>query len=326
MTSKIPSSSTSNVPDKKKVEKTKTESLNVRKPVATPKKNDSKVLASSSTVEKPRKLPASTAMIKQKAGLSQRAIVSKTSATKISNPTTKLKTSSVIGQPPSSRRQPIRAVYAIPLPTTHISEKNVMNTIHNVTIASPPSKRKEYDVPVEDEEVMVTVQRQRTKTRTLEPDEILVLNKKQTTPSADEISKSIVSTAFVKDPIAFEINFEESAKKVPVINAANKTDVTSTVKDVSDEYEDDFDSYESDFESVSSSKSLTDNKSSEELTNLSAEEETDSEDRNDYDHAVKMGNNEDNVDSGLFEVKAVQQRTDSMIDNYSEVQNDSGFR
>lgn len=316
MTSKIPSSSASNVPDKTKLDKTST--INVRKLATTQIRNDSKVLASSSTTAT-KMLPTSTAASKQK------PVVPKSSAAKLSSSTTKLKTSSGIAQQP--RRQPIRAVYAPPPPAAvRVSEKNVMNTIHNVTIASPPSKRKEYNAAVEvkDTDVQVSVQRERTKTRTLEPDEILVLNKKQATPSA-EISNSMVSSPIVKDPIAFEINFEESTKKVSVINAAN--DAASTVTNVSDEYEDDFDSYESDFESVSSSKSLTDNKSSEELTNLSEEEESDSEDRNDYDHTVKIGNNEDNVDSGLFELKAMQQQhTDSMIDNYSEVQNDSGFR
>lgn len=311
------------------MDKTKSESLNVRKPVTNHNQNDSKALASSSTAEKTRKLPASTVAIKHKVEVPQRTTVPKSSAVKISNSTTKLKTSSVIVQQPSSKRQPIRAVYAPPLPATHVSEKNVMNTIHNVTIASPPSKRKEYDEPVQvtDDEVLVSVQRERTKTRTLEPDEILVLNKKQPTPTV-VISNSVASTSVVKDSIAFEINFEESTKKVSVNNAANKTDVTSTAADVSDEYEDDFDSYESDFESVSSSKSLSliDNKSSEELSNLSEEGETDSEDQTDYDHSVKIGKNEDNVDSGLFELKAMHQHTDSMIDNYSEVQNDSGFR
>lgn len=327
MTSKIPSSLVSKVPEKTKLEKSKPESNIVRKPDTAQTKNDSKALASSSTAEKTKKLPTSTAAIKLKNGIQQNAIVPKSSATKISNITTKSKTSSVIAPQPPTRRQPLRAVYALPPPATHISEKNVMNTIHNVTISSPPSKRKELYAPadVKNGEVLVAVQRDRTRTRTLEPDEILVLNKKQTTPSV-ELSNSTVSTPAVKDPIAFEINFEESAKKVSVSEAANKTDVTSTEPDVSDEYEDDFDSYESDFESVSSSKSLTDNKSSEEPTNLSEEEETDSDDRIDYEHTVKIGNNEDNADSGLFELKAMQPHSESVIDNYSEVQIDSGFR
>lgn len=123
-----------------------------------------------------------------------------------------------------------------------ITANNVMNTVHNVTVASPTMKRKEASVDeIEEqrpsEETPAQKQRIRTKTRTIDPEQSVmqkmlqqrVEQEVEVTPTQPQPPAIIHRTP---SPIAFEISLDSC----PVVSSEN-------------EYEDDFESYESDFES-----------------------------------------------------------------------------
>lgn len=143
--------------------------------------------------------------------------------------------------------------------TVPISKSNVMNKIHNVTILSPPPIRKNDDfVDHVTPDDSLELGRERTRTRTLEPHEVVVLNKQHLKQninpepsssremSLDSVEQNSIQYQKVKDPITFEINFEK-----PKIKSEKQILVNNEPED---EYEDDFESYESDFESGSSSQ------------------------------------------------------------------------
>ncbi|BFG06349.1 uncharacterized protein DMAD_04878 [Drosophila madeirensis] len=114
----------------------------------------------------------------------------------------------------------------------------VLDTYHSVTVASPPQKRrlqpKTAAETSPEPERAPPQPRTRTLTRTLDPEEVKVLKRE----SAKQRSEIDVEALPVKQPVAFEVKFEEP-----------KTGTDSA----SDNYsEDDFESYESDFETGSS--------------------------------------------------------------------------
>lgn len=114
-----------------------------------------------------------------------------------------------------------------------INTKNIMNLVHNVTVASPTLKRKEIleELPISPTATEVQQKaRNRTRTRTIDPEESVmqrILQQKNPKPVAVVEAKPPVPTP---SPIAFEISL-------------------GAEKDEENEYEDDFESYESDFES-----------------------------------------------------------------------------
>uniref|UniRef100_A0A6P4FA39 Uncharacterized protein LOC108049319 n=1 Tax=Drosophila rhopaloa TaxID=1041015 RepID=A0A6P4FA39_DRORH len=136
----------------------------------------------------------------------------------------------------------------------------VLDTYHSVTVASPPQKRrgqakqkesptprskryspvaqaKEEQIsppPAAREDAPAAPARARTFTRTLEPEEVVVL-KRESAKQRSEVETQ--ESAPVKQPVAFEVKFEEAKKPEPD----------------SDHYSDDFESYESDFETDASS-------------------------------------------------------------------------
>lgn len=119
------------------------------------------------------------------------------------------------------------------------SKRNVMNSIHNVTVASPPSSagRERRSVSMVDVKMKpIESNHQRSRTRTIRPEESILNKIEQPIPL-------VIVVPVVKEPVAFEINFEEAKKpKVPEkleISKKNEEDF---------EYESDFESYESDFE------------------------------------------------------------------------------
>ncbi|EDW10199.2 cytoplasmic dynein 2 intermediate chain 1 [Drosophila mojavensis] len=116
----------------------------------------------------------------------------------------------------------------------------VLDTYHSVTVSSPPQKRRvqskqqetttasasQVDASVEDGRTP----RVRSYSRTLQPEEIVVL-KRESAKQRSELDV-LQQIKQVKQPVAFEVNFEAAKKQ------ANDLD----------NYSDDFESYESDFE------------------------------------------------------------------------------
>lgn len=231
------------------------------------------------------------------------------------------------------KQQPIRATYVPPKKPLKISEKNVMNSIHNVTVASPPSIRRELPAAIADEacvKVDESVNRQRTRTRTLEPDEILII-KDRTLYDDKGLAQQTTSipTVEVKESVAFEINFvDDKPKKI-----MSSSTVGNTNTEDNNEYEDDFESYESDFESISNSGSLSSTSSSE--SNIVDEKSSSSSSTSLNDNSNKMPSMktiedaEKQLDSGAYELKPQIDRTQiNSIDERetkSEEQNDSGI-
>ncbi|KAJ6647290.1 Cytoplasmic dynein 2 intermediate chain 1 [Pseudolycoriella hygida] len=205
-----------------------------------------------------------------------------------------------------------------------------MNTIHNVTVTSPPSIRKDLTIPHDPN--VETLPRERTKTRTLQPDEVVVLKQstapqKVTTSSEshhDIITDIEPTPAIIPEPIAFEITFEKAASSATI----DSSRIEPESQHVSDgDYEDDFDSYESDFETESSTsaQSLSTSSESENASNSTSGL---SESQAIFSPAKKLEDNRD-FDSGTYELKGTTEKLqpDSIDERelHSDGQNDSGF-
>ncbi len=238
-----------------------------------------------------------------------------------------------------TRQQPMRAVHQVQTKKP-VAEKNVMNTIHNVTVASPPPVRKEQtNIQILDDRLprerepqsQETIPRERTKTRTLGPEEVVILKQSQNDQKLTNLSDSIPTTSFTKieqkpliiqEPVAFEITFEK-----PVTTTTNNSS-SEHQQVVSDgDYEDDFDSYESDFETESSASSQTASSS-----NKSEDDSRSSGSPAESTPVVPLPKRVDDdrdFDSGTFELKGVAEKVqlDSIDERelHSEGQNDSGF-
>lgn len=98
-----------------------------------------------------------------------------------------------------------------------LSKKNVMNTIHNVTVSSPPtSAGKErstslVNIRENNDELLSKKQlsHSRSRTRTIAPEESILFQRKLiSSKSIDEVKPKIEK----KNPVAYEINFEEEQK------------------------------------------------------------------------------------------------------------------
>lgn len=163
------------------------------------------------------------------------------------------------------------------------NKKNVMNTIHNVTVASPPtSASKERSASTSDiQQEAAVLSHSRTKTRTIDPKDSIL----------NQLAQSSVAqkpAVPVKEPIAYELNFEEAKKP--------KKEESQEEEDFN--YESDFESYESDFES----EQPTSSESSEKLQESSSDELEGSElDKPDDDLAKP---DKERVDSGSFEMRS----------------------
>lgn len=231
----------------------------------------------------------------------------------------------------TNKSQPLRATYVPPKKPPKISDKNVMNTVHNVTVASPPSVRRELPSTYDDTfDLVEPLDRRRTRTRTLEPDEIIILkhraNDKETTSTPATMAVEI------KEPVAFEIKFEEEKPKSTI----TKKTTGATVND--DDYDDDFESYESDFESGSSTASSVPSTATDESLPASqshskstSTESLHHKDQNEIaaTNLRKSQEDERQLDSGAFELKAQVERSqmDSIDErqSQSDEQNDSGI-
>ena len=150
-----------------------------------------------------------------------------------------------------------------------------MNTVHNVTVASPPSsasKERSVSTPDIKQDVPVkSTNHSRTKTRTIEPKDSFLHQKKLLTMPVKEP---------VKDPIAFEINFEPPKKADPL-------------EEDEYNYESDFESYESDFEPEVPSSSASSEKLNESADELEVVEPV---------QIDKTVIDKEHVDSGSYEM------------------------
>lgn len=157
----------------------------------------------------------------------------------------------------------------------------VLDTYHSVTVASPPQKRrgqaeqekesltpssKEYSPVAQAKkehkpqspskgDARVVPARSRTYTRTLDPEEVVILKRE----SAKQ--RSEVESEPVKQPVAFEVKFDEAKKPEPE----------------SDHYSDDFESYESDFETDASTPDEVESDEAQEPSSSEAEVEAERE-------------------------------------------------
>lgn len=234
-------------------------------------------------------------------------------------PITLFKTRSPSAITTKNRLAPVRAVDGHQPNAIAVSNKNVMNTIHNVTVISPPSVRKAFAGKVDllnvDAGTNSVLRRERTRTRTLGPDEVLVLPKQM----HHEVENIISVSDHIKEPVAFEIKFEHipqpskrTGKEANANFTSNKkvddeTQLASSEEASQEDYEDDFDSYESDFDSYSNSTETS-------LSNTTKAK-------------VENSNHEQGMDSGLFELKPPDMDAVHNIHTYDDVeaQIDSGF-
>lgn len=227
------------------------------------------------------------------------------------------------------RQQPMKAIHQVQAKKP-VAEKNVMNTVHNVTVASPPPVRKlQPNLELEPEpeissqvSSVETLPRERTKTRTLEPDEVMILKKAKGGQESTNVSDASAATStkieqkpvIIQEPVAYEITFEKAA-------TTEKAATETSSKDMSEEdYEDDFDSYESDFESDSSASKIEDESNSTSISSESPPESPPVTTKLDQDREF---------DSGTYELKGTAEKVqlDSIDERelHSEGQNDSGF-
>lgn len=141
-------------------------------------------------------------------------------------------------------------VVASKVPEKPVSRKNVMNLVHNVTVASPPSSAsKERSASTSDIRQAAAekpANHSRTRTRTIDPKDSILHQQKMLKLKPKEP---------VKEPVAFEINFEEAKK-------SKKIESPEEPEDDAYDYESDFESYESDFEAEISSSAASSEKAS----------------------------------------------------------------
>jgi hypothetical protein len=166
-----------------------------------------------------------------------------------------------------------------------LNKKNVMNTIHNVTVASPPSSAsKERSASTsdisQDVALLKPLNHARSRTRTIAPEDSILHKQNMVKEEKVEVVEP------VKEPVAFEINFEEATAQ------------KAKGEDEPDEYsyESDFESYESDFEP--------------EVPSLSASSESLEREEPEVNDFVDNGiisnglMNSNRIDSGSFEMSA----------------------
>lgn len=164
----------------------------------------------------------------------------------------------------------------------------------NVTVNSPPSSRKPTS-----EEPKAPTPRDRTKTRTLKPEEVTVLKPIPHIPS--DVSKEPP-----KAPVSFDIQFQND--KPSSSSSANQRiahHVAEPEPDDDDKYESEFESYESDFESGSSKKSSCTAASAKSScsSRSSSSSVSESSSSSDEEHGKSQANNEQKLDSGNYEMK-----------------------
>lgn len=156
-----------------------------------------------------------------------------------------------------------------------VNKKNVMNSTHNVTVASPPSSASKGRSASTSDIKQEAASHSRTRTRTIAPEDSMLVQRDLLKAPQVRVKEP------VKEPVAFEINFEE-AKKQP------KKLESQEVADDDYNYESDFESYESDFEAEVPSTS-----GSSEKLNVSSDE---------LEEENAPAASKERIDSGSFEM------------------------
>ncbi|XP_046810674.1 cytoplasmic dynein 2 intermediate chain 1 [Lucilia cuprina] len=210
----------------------------------------------------------------------------------------------------------------------------VLDTPHNVTVASPPPKRKSsenVETAVSDDKFKTSNNKLTRKgSRTLAPDEIVVLKRESAKKRIEEqIRNENLKTqqpveTVVKEPVAFEVKFEEKEKVTRERSRSRSKTTTTNIIDKNDEepqYSDDFESYESDFESSSHSQvtSETSSVESEEVSNSTDNESNEIENQEDSLKNLATDESEDEDDDS-----EVTQNPITVIQRDKERKLDSG--
>lgn len=231
--------------------------------------------------------------------------------------------------------------------TIKISSKNVMNQVHNVTISSPPSERREvplansveYSAQRPNGQKTENGVRERTRTRTLGEDEIVLLKAAAASVMAQAptsvpvsapkavqllaqspapaIRPQVIPPTLVPTPAQQRKEVNELPAKTAEVKPSVSFDIslassaetaqpnpnTIEVESSDDEYEDDFESYESDFESDVSTEPPTDDTIS---TGDSSSDDNivSTSSRHPFDTGAESIENAD-LESGSFEMKVL---------------------
>ncbi|KAG5680183.1 hypothetical protein PVAND_009708 [Polypedilum vanderplanki] len=151
---------------------------------------------------------------------------STTTSTKISNPADKKtekktiakKSDSVVGLSTSKNVKVLSRVSSVDKTPIALNKKNVMNTVHNVTVASPPTsagKARSTSMinvrEVENAEIRA-VNHSRSRTRTIAPEESLLYQQNLLSSSHQSNEIENKNVMIKHNPVAYEINFDDEKK------------------------------------------------------------------------------------------------------------------
>uniref|UniRef100_A0A1B0GBI9 WD repeat-containing protein 60 n=1 Tax=Glossina morsitans morsitans TaxID=37546 RepID=A0A1B0GBI9_GLOMM len=151
----------------------------------------------------------------------------------------------------------------------------VLDTYHNVTVASPPPRKKglplssSTDADKQNDKDSLSKKLNRKNSHTLSPGEIVVLKEESAKKRLEEQinretnSEEKMAMPIKKESIAFEVNFHKEQKATRA-RSRSRSKTRERIKKLEDEtedsnnYSDDFESYESDFETPTSSETESD--------------------------------------------------------------------
>ncbi|KAL9918326.1 uncharacterized protein ACN427_000705 [Glossina fuscipes fuscipes] len=159
-----------------------------------------------------------------------------------------------------------------PILKPNLKPNAVLDTYHNVTVASPPPRKK--DLPLtssadaadkQNDKDLLSKKLNRKNSHTLSPGEIVVLKEESAKKQLEEqINRESnldgkMITPIKKEPIAFEVNFHKEQKATRA-RSRSRSKTRERNKKLEDEtedsnnYSDDFESYDTDFETPTSSE------------------------------------------------------------------------
>ncbi|XP_073848978.1 uncharacterized protein [Musca autumnalis] len=227
-------------------------------------------------------------------------------------------------------RQPLRAKHtseikdaikrnAVAKTATPHKPNPVLDGHSNVTVASPPPRRRRSDEvnsikegshDEQEPEKPKENKLNRKGSRVLAPDEIVVLKRESAKKRIEEQIRrdSVVqlepnAVVALKEPVAFEVPFNERQKTAKEKHRSRSTsrvrqarESKAPVEEAEVNYSDDFDSYESDFETGSSRKSSTQNSSSNPSDEDEGGEEEEEEEESEENSSTNESSEEEEED------------------------------
>lgn len=258
----------------------------------------------------PTKVAANTTTTKSRTQTTTKSIVKpivKTPTGPVLQKSTAKRTTTTVPTKPNDRTQPLRAKHSAAIVDqvrnnaanlnalkSPAKPNTVLDTYHNVTVASPPTKRKELAPQNEEKKKLANDEppqivrngiETRPRTRTLDAEEVVVLKSASAKlRSEQEVQETGAVLLPPKEPVAFEVNFAEKRERS---RSRPKETVTESAAQETEgaEYSDDFESYESDFETSSSTKNSTTDTESESSGDNGNESAT-SDDTEDSESAI----------------------------------------